>query len=57
MGLAQLSVAAGCAMLAALSARRTDQPQCGARTAAFAFVVTGALVLIRSVRTGAPLTR
>jgi pimeloyl-ACP methyl ester carboxylesterase len=45
-GLALLSLAAGCAMLAELSARRTDQPQRWARIAALTFGVTGALVLI-----------
>jgi hypothetical protein len=45
-GLALLSLAAGCAMLAQLSRRRTDQPQGWARNAALAFGVTGALLLV-----------
>jgi pimeloyl-ACP methyl ester carboxylesterase len=45
-GLALLSLAAGCAMLAELSRRRTDQPQAWARSAALAFGVTGAFLLV-----------
>lgn len=45
-GLALLSLAAGCLMLAELSKRRTDQPQQWARISALAFAVAGALVLI-----------
>lgn len=44
-GLALLSLAAGCLMLAELSRRRSDQPQQWARIAALGFGVTGALVL------------
>ncbi len=45
-GLALLSLAVGCLMLAELSARWTDQPQRWARIPALAFGVTGAAVLI-----------
>jgi pimeloyl-ACP methyl ester carboxylesterase len=45
-GFALLSLAIGCAMLAALSARRTDQPQHWARVPAISFGVTGAAILI-----------
>ncbi len=45
-GLALLSLAAGCLLLAELSKRRTDQPQQWARIAALAFAVTGVLVLL-----------
>jgi pimeloyl-ACP methyl ester carboxylesterase len=45
-GLALLSLAVGCAMLAELSARRTDQPQHWARISALCFGITGAAILI-----------
>ena len=45
-GFALLSLAVGCAMLAELSARCTDQPQRWARIAALCFGVTGAAILI-----------
>ena len=45
-GCALLSLAAGCAMLAALSARRTDQPQRWAIVPAICFGLTGAAILI-----------
>jgi pimeloyl-ACP methyl ester carboxylesterase len=45
-GFALLSLAIGCAMLAELSARCTDQPQRWARIAALCFGVTGAAILI-----------
>jgi len=45
-GFALLSLAVGCAMLAELSARRTDQPQHWARISAICFGVTGAAILI-----------
>jgi pimeloyl-ACP methyl ester carboxylesterase len=54
-GLALLSLAAGCLMLAELSRRRTEQPQQWARIAALAFGVTGALLLI--LRPGGHLMR
>jgi len=45
-GLALLSLAVGCLMLAELSRRRTDQPQDWARIAALCFGLTGAAGLI-----------
>jgi pimeloyl-ACP methyl ester carboxylesterase len=45
-GFALLALAVGCAMLAELSARRTDQPQPWARISALCFGVTGAAILI-----------
>ena len=45
-GLALLSLAAGCALLAILSARYTDQPQRWARTSALCFGIAGAALLI-----------
>jgi pimeloyl-ACP methyl ester carboxylesterase len=45
-GAALLSFAAGCATLAVLSTRRTDQPQRWARVPAASFGVTGAAILI-----------
>jgi pimeloyl-ACP methyl ester carboxylesterase len=44
-GLALLSLAAGCALLALLSARYTDQPQRWARTSAVCFGIAGAALL------------
>ncbi len=45
-GLALLSLAIGCGTLAALSARRTSQPQHWARVPAIAFGLAGAAILI-----------
>ncbi len=45
-GAALLSLAVGCAMLAELSARRTNQPQEWARIPAICFGVAGAAILI-----------
>jgi pimeloyl-ACP methyl ester carboxylesterase len=45
-GCALLSLAAGCAILAAVSARRTNQPQRWAIVPALCFGVTGAAILI-----------
>jgi hypothetical protein len=44
-GFALLSLAIGCAMLAELSARRTNQPQSWARVPAISFGVAGAAML------------